>query len=355
MGGTERATTVVASELANSGFEVCILSMSGGNKSAYPIDTSVKLKSLQMEHESANFSDMKRWRCIRRFMTDEKPCIWIDVEMLLTWYSWPSSLGLSIKTISWEHFHRGINFGGIGQRLRRSLGRKIATKFSAAIVTLTERDQKNYLFLDICRAPIVTIPNPNSFAKTRNFIEREKIVLSVGRLVNQKGFDRLLDAWALISKNNRDSWRLRIVGSGPEQANLVNQCEMLKISDSVEFLAATSNISNQYAVASIFAAASRFEGLPLVLIEAKQHGLPIVSFDCECGPSEIILNNIDGALVIDGNISEFANSLEQLMNNEEVRKKYSTNAQLDLRFNIERIKPMWLQLISRIQDSSNIQ
>ena len=92
---------------------------------------------------------------------------------------------------------------------------------------------------------------------------------------------------------------------------------------------------------------SRFEGLPLVLIEAKQQGLPCVSFNCPNGPNEIIRPNIDGDLIPFGDTKKMAKAIINLMNNRNKIKQYGTEAYNDIknRFSKDIIIQQWINLL----------
>jgi glycosyltransferase involved in cell wall biosynthesis len=159
-GGTERVTTVVASALADCGFDVSILSMIHGETSHFPLNPAVRLHSLHMEGYSANFSDFRIWSRLRRFLKREAIERIVDVDTVGSWYSIPSAWGTRAKVFAWEHFHLSVNVGDWPQRLRRSAGRRLAANWAAAIVTLTEKDRRQYLTNLHCHAPVIAIPNP---------------------------------------------------------------------------------------------------------------------------------------------------------------------------------------------------
>ena len=171
------------------------------------------------------------------------------------------------------------------------------------------------------------------------------ILLAVGRLENQKGFDLLLQAWkkAFPSVSN---WTLHIVGSGSLKERLIKQAEMLGIKASVIFKEATMDIAKVYQQASCLVMSSRFEGLPMVLIEAKMAGLPCVSFDCPNGPAEVIRDGIDGYLVPAEDVDTLASRLIDLLNDRNMLKKMGKLAYKDAcrRFSTQAIEEKWRSL-----------
>lgn len=340
LGGTERVTTVIASELARRKCDVSILSLVNGRTSYFPLHPGVRLLSLQMENRSANLSDFLIWWRLHRFVKRESIDYVIDVDVILSWYSIPACIGTSAKVVSWEHFHFFINLGDPFQRFRRVVARKLAARYAKNIVTLTEKDRLQYLANLSCKTGVLAINNPNTIAHGQRARLDAKVVLAAGRLAHQKGFDLLLESWAMIAQRVPD-WSLRIVGSGSDESMLKELARHLKIDQSVEFVPKTDNLISHYLSASIYALSSRFEGFALVLSEAKSFGLPSVSFDCDCGPSDIVHDGKDGLLVKNGDIEGFAQALLILINDGPMRMKFGDMGYQDHRFNLGRIVDVW--------------
>lgn len=172
---------------------------------------------------------------------------------------------------------------------------------------------------------IEVIPNACWFEQYRKSDLSQKEVISVGRLSFQKGFDRLLKAWAKVNQVC-PQWRLNIWGSGEMHDSLLYMIKELDISSSVIIHAPTLDIQEEYLKNSIFVMSSRFEGMPMAMLEALSFGLPIVSFACQCGPSDIVTNGLEGYLVKEGNIDDLADKLVDVIQNESKRKYFAENA-----------------------------
>jgi glycosyltransferase involved in cell wall biosynthesis len=344
-GGTERVTTVIASALAERGHEVCILSASRGQSSSFPLHPAVKLHSLCMEHHSANLSDWRVWWRLRRFILQHRIERLIDVDIVLSWLSIPAAWGTPARVLAWEHFHLLINVGDVFQRVRRSLGRRMALRWAHKVITLTERDRQQYLNIAPSSAKIVAIPNPITIYHGRAADQDSKVVLAAGRLVPQKGFDLLLQAWAQAWPEH-PQWKLRIVGSGADGQKLQRQADALSVRDGVEFVPNTSDMPFEYQRVALFVCSSRFEGFGLVLVEAKSFGLPIVSFDCACGPSDIVRDGVDGVLVPPEDPRALAQALVRLINDEPERRGMALRAMDDRRFDLDRIVKAWERVIA---------
>lgn len=344
-GGTERVATLIASELAKRGYEVSILSVVRGEKSFFPLHADVQLYSLHMEGKSANFSNTEIIFKLRRYIKVHTLDFVIDVDIILSAYSIVARIGTSAKVVSWEHFHFHINVGDLFQRARRSFAKRLASRFSKYIVTLTDKDRFQYLANMRCKTDVITINNPKTIFNTRIQMVDTKIVLAAGRLTHQKGFDLLLECWLFVSILNPD-WKLRIVGSGEDEGKLIAISKKLNIDRSVEFIPETDDIGKYYRDASIYVLSSRYEGFGLVLLEAKSFGLPIVSFDCDCGPSDIVRNGVDGLLVQNGNVRALAGGLVSLINDLDKRIEFGGNGFNDDRFDVNRIVGEWEKVLS---------
>ena len=115
----------------------------------------------------------------------------------------------------------------------------------------------------------------------------QPLALAVGRHAAQKGFDLLAHAWVRVLQSVPQA-RLRVIGEGPLRAEHEALAHRLGVSDSIEWLAPTSQIERHYREAAVFVLSSRYEGMPLALLEAQALGVPAVAFDCPTGPAEIV-------------------------------------------------------------------
>ena len=198
-------------------------------------------------------------------------------------------------------------------------------------------------------AKLISIPNPAStYAPTiltplsRPADAPDRYILGVGRLHWQKGFDRLIEAFALL---NDKSMHLVIMGEGSERNALKTQASVLGFSDRVHLLGAREDIWPWYRHAVCFALSSRHEGWPNVLMEAMSQGCPMIAFDCKYGPSEIIEDGISGRLVDNGCVEDLSKSLQEVINHPEQRKAFGEEGiKRMLDFKVTKISKMWLFL-----------
>lgn len=195
---------------------------------------------------------------------------------------------------------------------------------------------------------VQVISNPLSFypAECSNVVNKK--VIAVGKHCHQKGFDRLLQSWKLVTDKFPD-WNLEIYGSIEKSEGLSDLASRLNIDNKVSFFPPEKNIGDKYKSASIYAMASRYEGFGMVLTEAMAYGVPCVSFDCPYGPSDIIIDTEDGFLITNGDIKTFSEKLCKLIENPELRQNMGKKARLNvLRYQPEQIVPLWDRLFKQL-------
>lgn len=169
-------------------------------------------------------------------------------------------------------------------------------------------------------------------------------VVAVGRLDKQKGFDLLLEAFAM-ARVRAPGLRLTIFGEGPERASLEAQASSLHIGDAVSLPGITGTPGAWRSGADILVLSSRFEGFPNVLAEALAAGIPSIAFDCDWGPREIITHRDNGLLVPPGDVAALSDGLVELTADERLRRRISEKAAGDSRFSVNAILAQWDTLV----------
>lgn len=200
--------------------------------------------------------------------------------------------------------------------------RKIAYRYATGIIAQTNM-AKEILNKIIDNKNIKVIPNPVKNIKLYPNVERQKIIINVGRLIPEKGHLYLLDAFYKI--DNKE-WKLVILGDGPLKQEIIRHAENLGIINQLILPGAVRNVDKWLASASIFAFTSISEGFPNALAEAMAAGLPCVSFDCDSGPRDLIKDAENGFLVDLYDTTSMAVKLNQLITNTELRNNISVEA-----------------------------
>lgn len=343
-GGTERVTSIIANHLSKQDYNISILSMIGGTEPFFTLETNILTYSLY--NESISFKSQfigTVWK-IRQFVKRNKIDTLIVVDSISCIFTIPALSGFKIKHICWEHFNFNNNNGAI----LRDIGRRWAARYCDYIVTLTEKDKILWeKGLKEIKSVIISIPNPTPYQDNEYSTSLDyKVILAVGRLTYVKGFDLLIAAWYKVCQSNND-WTLKIVGNGEEEENLKLYAEKLGISNRIEFVPATHNINKYYKTSSFYCLSSRFEGLPMVLLEAQAFGLPIIAFDCETGPSEVVENNKNGFLVDNKNIDMLSKQIISCTNLDKGSyKELSENSKvLSLRFSVSNVINSWNDIL----------
>ncbi|EAJ0711099.1 glycosyltransferase family 4 protein, partial [Campylobacter jejuni] len=174
---------------------------------------------------------------------------------------------------------------------------------------------------------IQVIPNFLPFISPKENDLSQKVVLSVGRFTQEKGFFRLIDIWEMVQKNEKfKEWKLHIIGDGILKEKIQDKIKIKNLEKSIILKPFTREIEKEYLKASIYVMTSHFEGFGMVLAESASYTIPSIAFDINTGPSDIIDNKKSGFLIEDGNLQEFANKLKILMQDESLREKFGKNA-----------------------------
>jgi glycosyltransferase involved in cell wall biosynthesis len=230
------------------------------------------------------------------------------------------------------------------------LSRKLVSKHGSWVVTLTEADALSYK-QKYNTNKVSCIHNPITIDLPEYTEPNAHKAVAVGRYTSQKGFDLLIKAWAKVEE--KKDWKLVIAGKGKQTKLLQSLIEKYELTSSVELIPPTNNIQGLFKESGLYVMSSRFEGLPLVLIEAAAMGLPAVSFACQTGPEEIIEHEKTGLLVPPMNIDALASAIQTCILNDNLRIEFSKNAvsYVGEKFSTENIIDKWESLFNQLKQS----
>ena len=364
-GGMERVLTTKANYLAEQlGYDVSIIITDDkGTKPYFPLSEKIHVIQLDVNIDNLwQYPIWKRfylyWKKMRIYKQRLGKCLNqlkpdITISLLRREINFLNDIKDGSAKIGEIHFgrykYREANFGflpsfannWITNRWMAQLDHKV--KKLDQFVVLTHEDATYWKGL----SNLMVIPNPITIEQGVASDCTSKQVIAVGRYTYQKGFDLLIKAWRIVHKKHPD-WTLNIYGGGKKE-DLQPLVEKLGLANTLKLNGSVSSIREKYQESSIFVLCSRFEGLPLVLMEAMSTGLPSVSFTCPCGPRDIVHDGEDGILCENGNIKSLAAGICRLIEDEPLRKEMGRKATQSIqRFTIDRIMQQWDQLFQEI-------
>jgi len=196
--------------------------------------------------------------------------------------------------------------------------------------------------------PVTVIPNSARPLSGPPVDPAARVAVAAGRFgkLGQKGFDLLIPAWASAAERHPD-WQLRIYGDGVLRRRLEGMIEALELDDRVKLPGATDNMGQAMSEASIFVLSSRYEGFPLILLEAMSKGLACVSFDCPTGPREVVHHGENGLLVPPADVEQLADAIVEVIEDDELRRRLGEAGRVTARaFEMASIGPQWDALLA---------
>lgn len=329
--GTENICNFM-SECLGDEHEVVVYSLEGAGEPFYPFEKVKGIVSFEGEKNPIR-SVVHR---IHQQVFDAVFLISMGrLSVMFALYSLLSLKKKKAKTYACEH----IAINSFSKPIK--LLKYLFLRYYDRVIVLTDKDEKALAQKGIAAK---TIPNPVVY-KNYHRTERKYQALAVGRLDFQKGFDLLLDVWQGFKATN-PQWKLVIAGDGELKNELIAKAAALNISDSVSFVGKVANINDYYRDSDMALMTSRYEGLPLVLLEAKSWSLPVVAYDCPTGPQEIINDDQDGFLIAMNDKAGFIKKMNQLAHDDELFFEMSEKTQLTaLKFDGKVIKQTWLSLV----------
>lgn len=366
--GMERVLTNKVNYLSGkTDIDVFVLTTDQKNKPPfYPVSESIKLNDLGINFSDYYYNNIfirvfKFFIKIKKFQKKLKTSIEQinpDIVVSLMTRSLPVLLKIRNKTgrfsIFYEHHFSKFNIEQMLDEKKRGFifkliylvrkGRqeRIIKKIDKLIL-LTEEDKE---YWGGGFKNITVIPNAITFYGDVTSKLEEKTAISIGRLEPQKGFDILIEIWKEIAKENKE-WKLKIYGKGKEKENLLKQIEKNDMTSQVEILPTTSEIQKVFLQSSIYIMTSRYEGMPMVLIESMSFGIPVIAFACKCGPKDIITDNADGFLIPQNDNKLMIEKIKLLINDYSLRKTMGQNAHRNIeRYNEETIMNKWIALFN---------
>lgn len=191
------------------------------------------------------------------------------------------------------------------------------------------------------------IYNPRSFNSKEKSKVNKKQFLAAGRFNYQKGFDLLIESFNTFSKTN-DDWQLVIVGEGKEKFKLLERINKYNLQDRIRVESFTNNIKEYFLNSSVLLLPSRWEGMPMIVLEALEMGVPVISYDITA-VEPLITNGKEGIVVKSFDNDEFAIAMEKVASSFNLIEDMSKKCVIKSReFDVENIRDKWIQLINEL-------
>ncbi len=343
-GGMEKVTTLIANGLSKE-YDVHIVSLFKSEKEPFfKIDDNVKVSHIYdiapLPLKSSYFKVLRSVKAYFKSISDIDVVISVGSTMI------PFVLFLKKRTriILWEHFHSYFgHVGGLGW-----LGKKMAAHYDIETVVLTKKD------LELNKKRFKTkrlyqIYNPSEIKENSIPYDKDsKLIISAGRFEEQKGFDFIPEIATFVFSKHPD-WQWHIYGNNETEvgSKLRDKLKGYKLDNNVFLKGSVNNLNELYPKYAMFVLTSRFEGFCMVNIEAHASHLPIIAFNCPCGPDEIIQDGINGYLVECFDTKKMGEKINDLIEHQEKRIKMSENTSLDKdKFKFENIIDEWKKILN---------
>ena len=351
LGGAQRVVSILCDHWSQNGYSVTLIStFTGKTIEHYKVNDGVKVQSLSNNFifpKNKTLNLIGKLIQLRRIIKNQNPDIVISFLTRVNVAAALSTLGLKSSLIicerTWKPFATlNKNYFWMYRLLFKNIKK---------IIVQTDESQA-WLNLHFPRNSVAVIPNPVSYPlplqkeqilQPKRFVsDNTKIILACGRLHKFKQFDLLIRAYAKIKEEHLD-WNLIILGDGEERVNLNRQVQNLNSSDRIFLPGSAGNMSEWYERADLFVLSSSVEGFPNVLLEAMSYGLPCISFDCDTGPRDMIVDGVNGVLI---NPQEkergLIKALEKMMIDTSFRKSIAKNAiPIREKYSVARIMQKW--------------
>ena len=369
-GGIERIVSAKASYFAECmGYDVSIIVTEGdGRESFFPLSPKVHVINLNLHFEELWEKGFfkKVWlyqdkqRLYKKKLRAELMRIRPDftITTLRREINFISKLGDGSIKIGELHMSRA-NFRGLDDHhasivnkaftawWRKDLVKRL--KALDKFVVLTEKAIDEWPELDnLAMIPDPLVVNADAQGQGETAACRAKRVVTVGRYAYEKGYDLLLQAWAVVEKAHPD-WSLEIYGMGNRTPYRQMMADLNIDPKRCRLNGSTADVKDEYMKSSLLVLPSRTEGFGLVLIEAMACGLPVIAFNCENGPRSIISDSEDGLLVPTGDVKMLAEKMMLLMEDEGWRKRLSENGKRKAsHYAMEKVARQWQQLFEEL-------
>lgn len=308
-GGAEKAISILANQFADRGMAVTIIGVSTHDTSSfYHLNENVKYLTIH-NGRGKRIRSLKRVLLLRSYIKSINPNIIISFLPHVNVYTYYASFGLKIPLIVSERNNPKTDPKGL---ILRKL-KKMVFNSADGVVFQTKDAQCCYNKSTRNKSTIIYNPIDSKLSNIESNTKKNTVVLSVGRLKEQKNHKCLIDAFAIFSSNHPE-YILRIYGDGPLKDELSEYALQKGLNDKFQLRGNDVNWQIHEKDDAMFVLSSDYEGMPNALIEAMGIGIPSISTNCPIGgPKEIIKDGINGYLAKVNDSKEIAHKMEVLL------------------------------------------
>lgn len=350
-GGVQRIIFDKCNYLVAHGYEIAIayFGTNSDNPSFY-VDDRIKLYPINVEASNGSAlskikSLIKSISIFKHIVSKVRPEVIDNANAIILSWLIPF-LNRGAKTITELHqSYDGVlifnkaNYGenSIRSKVLMSLRKHIYPKYDKVVV-LTDEDRMKWR-LDNC----ITIPNFTNIHSDKEIDYSQKTAIWVGRLTHQKGVDIFINVLKKLFVKVPD-WKYIVIGDGCDSYSKEMKDFVKLHENKIHYVRSTDKIQEYYEQASLYISTSRFEGLPLSLIEAAILGLPIVGFNIT-GNDQIVEDEVNGKLAMSFNEDELLDDIMNLMKHQESRIAMGVKAkEIARKYDKEYVMGQWKKL-----------
>lgn len=360
-GGMERVLANKANYLVQAGYEVVIVTSDQKERPAYfPMDSRITMKDLGINYcDSVHLPILQKILLFRRKQRQHQKVLTellfeLNADIVISMFDHEVEFlykipdrSIKLVEIHFSRFKR-LQYGRKGllkiidqYRSKRDL--QLVQKYKRFIV-LTEEDKGYWGKLK----NIKVIPNSNSFEIPESALLVNKQAIAVGRFDYQKGFEDLIEIWAKVHPQEPE-WKLRIFGHGELKEKFNHLIKEHNLQNVVQLCSPTKEIQKEYLSSSMLLMTSRYEGLPMTLLEAQVCGLPLIAYACKCGPRDIIKDGQNGYLIQEGDMLQMTERILTVIRSFDVRQQLGNAAKrMSNEFSENNIMKKWTDLFKEV-------